>query len=118
MPGGMDNEVETEGNWERFQENVGFKPRKPVSSEPEGVAGSSEMTSSTPPQLQCACVIELRQLFFPSHLSSLPCQQRFLVLLLSQHHLIPSIFGIIMDEHKLRQPSPSALIVPYHDLGV
>jgi hypothetical protein len=43
MPSGMDNEVETEGNWEHFQEIVGFKPRKRKSSEHEGVAGSSEM---------------------------------------------------------------------------
>jgi hypothetical protein len=43
MPSGMDNEVETEGNWEHFQEIVGFKTRKRKLSEPEGVAGSSEM---------------------------------------------------------------------------
>jgi hypothetical protein len=33
----------TEGNWEHFQEIVGFKTRKRKSSGPEGVAGSSEM---------------------------------------------------------------------------
>jgi hypothetical protein len=74
MPSGMDDEVEAEANWER-----------------------SKMTSSTPLQLQCACVVELCQLFF------------FFILLLSQHLLIPSTFGIIMDEHKLRQPPPSVL---------
>jgi hypothetical protein len=42
-------------------------------------------------------------LLSPSHLSSLS-YQCFLILLLLQHFLFSSIFGIIMDEQKLRPP--------------
>jgi len=46
---------------------------------------------------------------FPSPLFSLPCQH-FLILLLSQHLLVASTFGIIMNDQKLGQPPPS---IPY-----
>ena len=44
---------------------IGFKTRERTPPESEAVAGSSTMTTSTPLQLQYACVVELRQLFFP-----------------------------------------------------
>jgi hypothetical protein len=57
MPSGMDDEVQAEANVSQKGERT---------SSEKGVAGSSKMTSSTPLQLQCACVVELCQLFLPT----------------------------------------------------
>jgi len=100
MPSGMDDEVEAEANWKRFsREDVGFKPRERTSSEPEWVAGSSKMHYCDSSALALSNSVDS---FFPR-----TCP---LCLSHSQHRLILSTFGIIMDDQKLRQPPTS---IPY-----
>ena len=105
MPSGMDEEVETEGNWERFQESAGLKTRERTSPEPEAVGGSSTITMSTPLQLQYTCRTPSALFSLTLVLFALPALSHSPSFTASLH---PLHLGIIMDE--LRKPPPS---VPY-----
>jgi len=114
MPSGMDNEVETEENWERFQESVGFKTRNRTSSEPEGVAGSFEMTSSTPLQFQSPALSNsVGSFFLRTCLANV-----FLFLFFHSISSSSPFLGLSWtNTNSGNRPQPS-LIVPYHDLEV